>query len=552
MEKAWNENMKGYLVRTAVVLAIMAAVSFVFFTVDPQPVYADNEDIASGDNWRITSEYELIIGKDETGTNLALDDSFPWSGYKNEIKKISFRGTVYAMFNFDDVGNLLFSNCRNLTSVDLTGLDTSNVKDMSMMFIGCSSLTSVDLTSLDTSNVTNMGGMFSGCSSLTSVDLTGLDTSNVTYMYDMFIGCSSLTSVDLTGLDTSNVASMQYMFSNCSSLTSIDLTGLDTSNVTDMYEMFSHCSSLISTDLTGLDTSSVTYMTDMFSGCNALTDIALGSKTMIPNDGTLDTNWTRYKMIDGTEVEGPTIKGLSNYTGAYPGWYTTRKCPNGHKWNADYSIDKEATCTTGGSKSIHCSVCDVIKEGSEITIKATGHSWSAPAYTWSSDYKTVTASRTCTKNGSHKETETTSTTSTVTKKATYSSKGTTTYTAVFKNPAFAAQTKAVDNLPKLSKKANPMTVKAVEITVKAKSLNRKAQTVKPIKVRNTKGTVTYKVVGGNAKAKRALRLDQKTGKITVKKKTKKGIYTIKVKVTAAGTSVYKNASKTVKVTVKVK
>ena len=474
MEKAWNENMKGYLVRTAVVLAIMAAVSFVFFTVDPQPVYADNEDIASGDNWRITSEYELIIGKDETGTNLALDDSFPWSGYKNEIKKISFRGTVYAMFNFDDVGNLLFSNCRNLTSVDLTGLDTSNV------------------------------------------------------------------------------ASMQYMFSNCSSLTSIDLTGLDTSNVTDMYEMFSHCSSLISIDLTGLDTSSVTYMTDMFSGCNALTDIALGSKTMIPNDGTLDTNWTRYKMIDGTEVEGPTIKGLSNYTGAYPGWYTTRKCPNGHKWNADYSIDKEATCTTGGSKSIHCSVCDVIKEGSEITIKATGHSWSAPAYTWSSDYKTVTASRTCTKNGSHKETETTSTTSTVTKKATYSSKGTTTYTAVFKNPAFAAQTKAVDNLPKLSKKANPMTVKAVEITVKAKSLNRKAQTVKPIKVRNTKGTVTYKVVGGNAKAKRALRLDQKTGKITVKKKTKKGIYTIKVKVTAAGTSVYKNASKTVKVTVKVK
>lgn len=43
-----------------------------------------------------------------------------------------------------------------------------------------------------------------------------------------------------------------------------------------------------------------------------------------------------------------------------------------------------------------------------------------------------------------------------------------------------------------------------------------------------------------------------TDKITVKKKTKKGIYKVRVTVKAAGTVEYKPASKTVTVTVRVK
>lgn len=52
--------------------------------------------------------------------------------------------------------------------------------------------------------------------------------------------------------------------------------------------------------------------------------------------------------------------------------------------------------------------------------------------------------------------------------------------------------------------------------------------------------------------KNCLRLNSKTGQITVKKNAGKGIYEIKVKVTAEGTAEYKPASKTVIVTVKVK
>ena len=44
----------------------------------------------------------------------------------------------------------------------------------------------------------------------------------------------------------------------------------------------------------------------------------------------------------------------------------------GHQWNQEYTIDKEATCKEAGSKSVHCSKCDEIKEGSIEVIPASG------------------------------------------------------------------------------------------------------------------------------------------------------------------------------------
>ena len=89
------------------------------------------------------------------------------------------------------------------------------------MFCDCRGLTSLDLSPLDTQKVRNMHGMFSGCSGLTSLDLSPLNTQNVTDMNLMFYGCSGLASLDLSPLNTQKVASMNSMFSNCSSLTSL-------------------------------------------------------------------------------------------------------------------------------------------------------------------------------------------------------------------------------------------------------------------------------------------------------------------------------------------
>ena len=38
----------------------------------------------------------------------------------------------------------------------------------------------------------------------------------------------------------------------------------------------------------------------------------------------------------------------------------------GHKWNEEYTVDRKATATTKGQKSIRCSVCNEIKPGSKV------------------------------------------------------------------------------------------------------------------------------------------------------------------------------------------
>ena len=174
--------------------------------------------------------------------------------------------------------NGIFSNCSRLTSLDLSGFDTSAVTDITNMFVNCTSLTSLDLSGFDTSAVTKMNTAFSKCSSLISLDLSGFDTSAVTNMSSMFYNCTSLTSLDLSGFDTSAVTIMGRMFRGCSNLTSLDLSNFGTSTVTDMANMFDGCSNLTSLDLSNFDTSAVTDMGGMFAYCTNLRLITISDK----------------------------------------------------------------------------------------------------------------------------------------------------------------------------------------------------------------------------------------------------------------------------------
>ena len=112
---------------------------------------------------------------------------------------------------------------------------------------------------------------------LTTVDLSGWNTSKVTNMFFMFQDYSSLTTLDLSNFDTSNVTGMGYMFKDCSSLTSLDLSNWNTTNVTGMSSMFYNCSSLTSLDLSNWNTSNVTDMSSMFNYCWKLSNLTLGT-----------------------------------------------------------------------------------------------------------------------------------------------------------------------------------------------------------------------------------------------------------------------------------
>ena len=156
-----------------------------------------------------------------------------------------------------------------VTSIDLSALDTSEVTNMKGMFARCSSLTNLDLSNFDTSNVTDMSNMFSECNGLTSLDVSKFNTSKVTDMSNMFYYCNYLTDLDLRNIDTSNVTNMSDMFNKCSGLTNLDVSDFDTSKVTNMDAMFAYCRSLTSLDVSNFDTSNVTDMYGMFCDCPA-------------------------------------------------------------------------------------------------------------------------------------------------------------------------------------------------------------------------------------------------------------------------------------------
>ena len=176
----------------------------------------------------------------------------------------------------------MFKDCHNLTNLDLSGFDSSNVTDMSYMFNGCRNLTNLKLNGLVTSNVTDMRGMFEDCDSLTNLDLSSFNTSKVKYMQIMFHNCNSLTNLDLSSFNTSNVKYMYYMFSSCHGLTELDLRNFNTLNVTDMDKLFEDCESLSNLDISSFDTSKVNYYSGFFSGCGSLSFLNTPKKNSLP------------------------------------------------------------------------------------------------------------------------------------------------------------------------------------------------------------------------------------------------------------------------------
>ena len=174
----------------------------------------------------------------------------------------------------------MFEGCTNLKDLDVSNFKTSNVIYMAGMFENCSNIENLDLSNFDTSKVTEMGtnssssgGMFHGCTNLKSLNLSNFDTSNVVLMGNMFSGCASLESLNLSSFDTSNIEHMGYMFNACYSLKSLDLSNFNTSRVVDMTRMFTRCYELSELNITSFDTSKVTSMDSMFLGCTSLKEI---------------------------------------------------------------------------------------------------------------------------------------------------------------------------------------------------------------------------------------------------------------------------------------
>ena len=286
-----------------------------------------NYDITIGSNNTIyanPSSFELFSNlTNVTSIDLSNMDTSGMTNMSNmfsdntSLTNITFGNN----FNTANVTNMsgMFKNCTILKTIDLSSFDTSNATIFASMFMNCQDLQNLDLKSFNTSNVTSMYGMFYNCSSLTSLDLSSFNTSNVERMEGMFYNCSSLTSLDLSNFNTSKITDMTYMFNRCKSLTNINLSSFDTSNVSSLYDTFAGLTSLKVLDLSSFDTSKVTNMGRMFLNSNNLVTIYVSDLWNISNVTAASRMFEGCTSLKGAVPydSSKTDVSMANYTNGY-------------------------------------------------------------------------------------------------------------------------------------------------------------------------------------------------------------------------------------------
>ena len=215
---------------------------------------------------------------------------------KGALKRVAFEST------FAEVRPVScyswFKYCTQLAEIEgIENLKTDNVTTMTQMFSDCSNLTQLDVSGFNTGNVTTMSNMFYRCSGLTQLDVSGFNTEKVTDMSAMFSCCSGLTQLDVRGINTGEVTNMGLMFYRCSGLTQLDVSGFNTEKVTLMNSMFYGCSGLTQLDLSSFNTGEVTSVYDIFAGCSNLKVLDMRNASLGYNIVALFSDFAKRGML---------------------------------------------------------------------------------------------------------------------------------------------------------------------------------------------------------------------------------------------------------------
>lgn len=309
-----------------------------------------------------------------------------------------------------------------------------------------------------------------------------VDVQGITNMKRMFYGCNRLKDITFDGSDTSNVSSMFCMFENCNSLETVDFKNFSTTGCYDMGGMFVYCTSLKSIDLSGFSTNKVLSVSSMFFDCDKLERLDISN-------------------FDMSNVNEKYVGGFIDYCISLNYLKVPKGMPSGIKLpvRGSYYWENESgnECTQISSGLDKVMVYRKLQK--EV------HNYGKIVYTWSSDCKTCTATVKCTNSGCNDViTETVNTVGKVTKAATYTSKGETTYTAIFNSAIFSTQTKTIADIDVLTVPPTPTedtpspeqpADKKVEIkgTSVAKSAYKNDTTITEVKIGNK-----TKTIGNNA------------------------------------------------------
>ena len=194
--------------------------------------------------------------------------------YNNaNLTSIDFTGSKMVTSNLSQA----FQSCSKLTSLDVSGFDTSQCTSIENTFTNCSLLTEIiGLDNWDVSNVTTMSQVFATCTVLANLDgIANWDVSKVRYMYNVFAGCSSLTSLNINDWDVSSVTTLQTCFSGLV-MESLDLSKWNVSQVSNFGFLFSSAK-IKNINVSGWDTSAGTIFQYLFTSCTEFEEIDLSS-----------------------------------------------------------------------------------------------------------------------------------------------------------------------------------------------------------------------------------------------------------------------------------
>ncbi|RJY74472.1 BspA family leucine-rich repeat surface protein [Listeria monocytogenes] len=280
-------------------------------------------------DWFIGLKSVRIEGSDLSGVT-----SFQQAFANSSLEKVIIKNNYYS--NSQSLTNTkqMFFMAKNLSELDLSGLNTSFVTTMERMFEGCENLKILNLSNFDfdTSSVINMDYMFTGCTNLEELDVSKFDTSSVTAMQKMFQDCKSLEKLNLSSFDTSSVTRMNSMFEGCTSLEELDLSSFDTSSVGNMQVMFHGCTNLKVLYLDKFDDNITTNKNNMFKDTPLLSYLRFSHRfTKLENIGLENTNWYDEKNW----VQFSNITQLQTYN-------KQQSEPTGYRKGAFFSLTMDA------------------------------------------------------------------------------------------------------------------------------------------------------------------------------------------------------------------
>ena len=246
----------------------------IFWWSDADTVYANENSNA------MFSDLGNVDRIDMTGINTSRVKNMSWMFHsgKNLYKHIELGS--FDTSNAEDMSYMFgtsgMTTTENIDPIDFSRFNTSKVKNMEGMF-SYSFLPSLNIRNFDTSNVENMGQMFDTLMNVRNLDLSGWNVKKVNNIQGIFTRLNKIQSLNLSGWQMDSVTDMRSMFTDFSNLTSLNLTGFTTKNVTNMEYMFAGVSKLADLDLSSFDTSKVTNMHGMFNNMGSLNNINLSS-----------------------------------------------------------------------------------------------------------------------------------------------------------------------------------------------------------------------------------------------------------------------------------